>query len=121
VVSWSAKNSVFLDFSYLPDKLALMDAVLGWRTPWTLCCFVSAQEALSLTLRATNILRIFIILRSFVPLLRIAYFLLQLFGIKMGLIESLAGGVRYFVIAHRGCLWPCRRLLSLPQPWRAIL
>jgi len=42
-------------------------------------------------------LRIFIILRSFIPLFRIAYFPLQLFGIKMRLIESLAGWVRHFL------------------------
>jgi hypothetical protein len=46
-----------------------------------------------------------IILRSFIPLFRIAYFPLQLFGVKMRLIESLAGWVWDFSITHRGC--PC--------------
>jgi hypothetical protein len=36
------------------------------------------------------------ILRSFIPLFRIAYFPLQLFGIKMRLIENFTGWVRHF-------------------------
>ncbi len=47
-----------------------------------------------------------IILRSFIPLFRIAYFPLQLFRMKTRLIESFMGWVRHFFsITHRGC--PC--------------
>jgi len=47
-----------------------------------------------------------IILRSFIPLFRIAYFPLQIFRIKTRLIESFAGWVwQFFSITHHGC--PC--------------
>jgi hypothetical protein len=40
----------------------------------------------------------------------------------MRLIESFAGWVRHFFsVTHDICLGPSRRMLSLPQPWRAIL
>jgi hypothetical protein len=55
---------------------------------------------------AASRLLFFIILRGFIPLFRIAYFPLQLFGIKTRLIESFTGWVwHFFSITHRGC--PC--------------
>jgi hypothetical protein len=53
-----------------------------------------------------------IILRSFIPLFRITYFPLQLFGVKMRFIESLAGWVWHFFITHHGCLWPSRAIVE---------
>ena len=48
----------------------------------------------------------FIILRSLIPLFRIANFPLKLFRIKMRLIECVAGWVwHFFLIIHHGC--PC--------------
>ena len=56
---------------------------------------------------AASRLLFFIILRSFIPLFRIAYFPLQIFGIKTRLIESFAGWVwHFFSITHHGC--PCQ-------------
>jgi hypothetical protein len=47
-----------------------------------------------------------IVLRSFIPLFRIPYLPLQIFGIKTRLIESFAGWVwHFFSITHHGC--PC--------------
>lgn len=65
--------------------------------------FKAAAEEPSRSLNPSRLLTINV-LGSFIPLFRIAYFPLQLIGVKTRLIESFAGWVWDVVsITHHGC------------------